>query len=191
MQNKYVRQQLGQKKLAPVNMKKNEYQFVIDSFLIKDVLKQIPNDIKIIQSQVLVYTQTAKKRVIVPNILKKKGVQYVRELGWAKEVVFVFDKASKELILKNVTDVCEKENLSLDKAYFKYIIFSNGDATARFEHCTKEQRPDETDLRKKLRVLGCVSGTGRVQGLISQLNATKFHCSIKEEVVKMIMCTKE
>lgn len=179
------------RKIAPINMKKEAIQHVIDGYTVEEVLKQIPEGIKIIQANVKCFLATGKKRMVVPNKIKSYGVQSIWIGTEIKDVVFVFDKISKTALLNNVKEACIELGIDPKKAYFKYITLTNGEANGRFEHCTKEQTPDETDLRKKLRVLGLVSGTGKVQGLVADLHAKKFHCVIKEEPVKFVMCKRD
>ena len=190
MKKTYTRNSTGSKKIAHVNMRKEEHQFVIDGYLIDETLKQIPDGINIIQAGVCIYRIGTKHKIMVPNVLKKLGIQSMREHGIAKEVIFVFDSIHKTSLVRNLKEACKKVELPYEKAYFKYIVLGNKEATGRFDHCTKEVKPDETDLRKKLRVLGCVSGTGKIQSLLADLGAHKYECRIKEEPVKFVMCSK-
>lgn len=187
---KLRREPLGQKKLAPINMKKEAFQFVIDGFLIEEVLKQIPEGIKIIQARVVVNPPCRNRKLIIPNRLKKLGVNYLRIREAATEIILVFDQVSKSTIIKNVKEACALQGMEYNRAYFQYIVLTNGKANGKFEHTTKEMRPDETDQRKKLRVLGLSMGQGPVQGLVADLGAKKYLCSVREETVRLLMCSK-
>lgn len=188
MKKKFVREHLGPKKLT--NMKKDSHQFVIDGFLVDEVLSQIPNDIKIIQSRISCVVSPSNTKIVVPNKLRKLGVEYMRTRSYGKEIIIVMDEAKPMTIKKNVDQACQEAGVPRARAFFQYIVLSNGEATGKFEHCTKEINPDETDLRKKLRVLGLVTGQGPVQGLISQLGAKKYLCQVREETVRLMMCSK-
>ena len=181
---------MGAKRLAPVDMRKDEYQFIIDGYLINEVLKQIPTPIKIVQAYVHLIQRGSEHRIAVPNALKKFGVSSIRAHEGGKMASMVFDSISKAALQDNVAKACKALNMPYDKAYFQYIVLSNGESSGKFSHCTKEVRPDETDQRKKLRVLGLVSGAGKVQGLLADLGAKKFHCSIKEQTIKVVMCSR-
>lgn len=188
---KFFRAGTGAKKIAPVNMKKEEHQFVIDGYLVDEVLRQIPPTLVINQAHVCLIKRGLERRLVVVNELKKHGVTVLREQGTALRGSLICDKISKAGLIGKVKTACKMLNMPYDKAYFKYIVLANDDGAAIFEHCTKEIRPDETDLRKKLRVLGATSGTGKVQSVIQEIGAKKFRCVIKEEPVKLIMCSRE
>ena len=100
-------------------------------------------------------------------------------------------KHSEDAIKKYVKEGCIKSNINPDKAYFKFLLLSNGKGNVVFRLATKEIKPDSTDLRKKLKVLGATEGSGQVQSVIADLNAKKYKCVIKEEPVKFVMCYKE
>lgn len=187
---KYVRPHQGAKRIAPINMRKNEHQFVIDGFLIEEVLKQIPSNIKILQAYVCLIKRGVEKRMVVSNHLRKLGVTTINQIDYTNKATLIFDEITREIIINNVKKVCQELNFDYEKAYFGYIVLSNGEATGKFTHTTKEVHPDERDLRKKLRVLGLVLGSGKVQSLVTDLGAKKFTCSIKEEIVKMVMCSR-
>lgn len=186
----YVRQALGQKKLAPVDMRKETYQFVIDGYLIDEVLKQIPDTIKILGAGVRCVQMTANRRLIIPNKLKALGASYLRVREAALEMNFVFDQTTKATIVKSVKEGCKIQGLDYSRAFFGYLLLSNGQANGKFNHVTKELRPDELDQRKKLRVLGLVSGQGPIQSLIADLGAKKYRCEVKEELTRLLMCSK-
>lgn len=178
-------------KQAPVNMRKEEHQFVIDGYLVNEVLSQLPPTIKILGAAVLAYSSAPKHKVVVPNTLRKLGIGVIYERSSIKEIKFSFDANSPEAIRRCVKEGCVKLNIDAAKAYFGYLLLSNGKGNVMFRHCTKEIRPDETDQRKKLRVLGATEGQGQVQSVISDLNAKKYRCVIKEEPVKFVMCYKD
>ena len=188
---KFIRASLGSKKVASINMRREEHQFVIDGFLIDEVLKQIPPGIKIIQAYVHLIKRDKEQRIAVPNALRKYGITMIRNAGLAKRASMIFDATNKENIKQNISKACIALDMPYQKAYFRYVVLSNADGTVKFEHCTKEIKPDELDQRKKLRVLGATEGSGKVQSLIAALGAKKFRCVIKEEPVKLIMCSRE
>ena len=197
MRKKFTLPQSPKRKVAPVNMRREEHQFVIDGYLVDEVLKQIPAQIKIVQAYINLMNRVPDVRIAVPNVLKKLGVTAMRDSGARKTVSVIFDKPSKEFIKQQVSKICKILNFPYEKAYFRYVVLSNTpydskEYTAlKFEHCTKEIKPNELDLRKKLRVLGATTGQGKVQSLISELGAHKYSCVIKEEPAKFIMCSKE
>lgn len=186
----FTRKGSGTKKIAPINMRKEEHQFVIDGYLVDEVLKQVPAGLKIIQAYVYAVDHKSTAKIAIPNSLKKLGVSSIYTAGSSKRVTLTFDQTSKENIKNKLDQVCKLLNLDRNRAYFRYVVLSNGEGTVKFEHCTKEIKPDETDLRKKLRVLGATLGTGKVQSVISNLNASKYVCHIKEQPVRFIMCSK-
>lgn len=187
----FVRQRLGTAKIAPVDMRKDEHQFVIDGYLIEEVLNQIPEGIHILQAQVWLIKRGSDQQITIPIKLRKLGVTTIRQTEPVKRITLRFDACKKGEIRKSVGDVCRELEIPFGKSYFGYIVLSNGEGAGKFKHCTKEIHPDVTDKRKKLRVLGLVSGQGKVQSLVADLGAKKFKCSIKEEAVKLVMCSRE
>lgn len=187
----FKRASKGAKRLAPINMRKEEYQFVIDGTLVDEVLSKIPNGMNIIGAQVYTTHREKSSKIMVPNALKKYGVSHIYKQGSASRTSLIFDKISKQGIKEKVSYVCKSMNSEYQRAYFKYIVLSNGKGTVKFQFCTKEITPDETDLRKKLKVLGAIMGQEQVQSVISDLHATKYKCVIRQEPVKLIMCSKE
>lgn len=187
---KEPRKYLGQKKEAPVDMRKESHQFVIDGYLVEEVLNQIPAGIKILGASVTLRSFPTTRRIAVPTKLKAMGVARMATMPARDHAWLVFDEVAKSTIIRNTKAVCESMNQSYDKAYFEYLLLSNAEATGKFEHCTKEVRPNEADQRKKLRVLGLTTGKGKVQGLISELGAKKYKCEIREQSVRLLMCSQ-
>lgn len=187
----FVRQSVGTKKIAPVDMRKNEHQFVIEGFLVDEVLSQIPTEIKIIQAYVYLTKRGVDNYITVPNKLRKLGVTSIRQVEPVKTISMRFDVITKGELRKNVAEACKELEIPFSKSYFKYVVLSNGEGAGKFSHCTKEIHPDAADKRKKLRVLGLIQGQGKVQSLVADLGAKKFMCSIKEESVKLVMCSRE
>lgn len=187
----FVKSSSGTKRIAPIDMRKEEHQFVIDGYLVDEVLSQIPPILKILGGNVTIMNKEKNGKIVVPNIVRKLGVTSMYRTGSMQAASIVFDQISKEAIKNNVSLACKTLNMDRSRAYFRSILLSNGAGTVRFKHVTKEIKPDETDLRKKLRVMGATLGHGKVQSVISSLNAKKYKCVIKEEPVKFVMCYKE
>ncbi|MHA2047111.1 MAG: hypothetical protein ACW99G_20155 [Candidatus Thorarchaeota archaeon] len=181
----------GAKKLVPKSMKnKVATQFCIDGYLVNDVLNQVPGDVTINGAKVYVGKSFSKSKQSIPTSLKKMGVQSLYEHVPAQEAILVFDEVNKKTIKTKVADVCKYIDGDPDKAYFKYIVLDNGESKGKFERCTKEIKPYDEDLRKKLVVLGLTDAEGKVQSLIRDLGAKKYECKIQVEEVRTITCSK-
>lgn len=182
---------VGAKKLAPKSMKqKVATQFCIDGYLVDEVLNQIPSGVKIIGAKVYLGKSFSKKKCTIPNSLKKLGVQSLYEHVPAQEAIFVFDEIGKSTIKNRIEDVAKYIEADTSKAYFKYITLDNGECKGRFERTTKEIKPYDEDLRKKLVVLGLTDAEGKVTSLIHDLGAKKYECKIQMAEVRTIMCSK-
>lgn len=179
------------RKQAPVNMRNEEHQYVIDGYLVDEVLDQIPSTLSILGAHISVTGPQRNSKVVIPNAARKLGVSSMYSRAAQTAGRMTFDQTSKSNIKTKVTEVCKVLGFVREKAMFKYITISNGKGVVRFNFATKEIKPDETDLRKKLKVLGATIGSGQVQSVISDLNAKKYRCTIKEEPVKFVMCYKE
>lgn len=187
---RFIRQSSGGKRIAPINMRKEEHQYVIDGIHVDEVLKQIPSNLQIIQAQILMGSGGRNRKIVVSNELKKLGVSHIHEQQERQRASIIVDEISKDGLREKVSAVCKYMSIDPSRAYFNYIILSNKEGNVKFLKCTKEIKPDETDLRKKLKVLGATMGTGRVQSVLTDLNAKKYVCKIKEEAVKFVMCSK-
>lgn len=180
----------GSKKFAPVDMKKEAYQFVIDGTHIDEVLKQIPSTLKIIGAKLLCVKGTKTSHCIVPNALKKFGVDRMRVREASHEISWVFDETTKSIIKENVEKTIKNQKLDINRVIFSYVVLQNSEAVGKFCRTSKEINPDETDLRKKLHVLGLTSGKGKISTLIQDLGAKKYKCEIKETTARLLICSK-
>ena len=180
----------GTKKLAKGLKAKTAAQFCIDGYLVKEVLDGLPTGITILGAKILIGAVHQRRKIIVPTVMKKMGVQKLEESVVSQQATLVFDQTTKPTIKSMVKAVSAKMGVDPDAAFFKYITVKNGEAVGKFEHCTKEIKPDERDLRKKLRVLGLTDGEGKINTLIRDLSAKKYECQIKMEEVRTIVCSQ-
>ena len=171
------------------NKKDVKTQFCIDGYLVSEVLAGIPEGVSIVGAQVRVGKSFNKYKMVVPNKLKRKGVTAMKTFP-SVEVTVTFDAVAKGTITRIVKEACTILDIEAERAWFKYITLGKDGAAGKFVRCTKEIRPDETDLRKKLTVLGLVEGTGRISTLISALSAKKYECRMSEVPVRTIICSK-
>lgn len=180
----------GQKKHYKGNGKTGRTltQFCIDGFLVEEVLKSLPKSITIFGAKVVVGKGFSKHKTKIPNRLRKFGVSQLNIHEPAYEAYLVFDQVAKSTITKCIKQVSEALELDSTGAYFKYLTLSNGKASGKFERTTKEIRPDETDLRRKLTVLGLTDADGRIQSLISTLSAKKYECKIQDTSIRTVIC---
>jgi len=181
---------IGQTKIYKGNGKAGKVltQFCIDGHLVDEVLKDLPKGITIFGAKVVVGKGFSKHKAKIPNRLRKYGVQQLNEHKPAYEAYLVFDQVTRTTIKKSIHEVSKALDLNEEAAYFKYLTLSNGKGTGKFERTTKEIRPDETDLRKKLTVLGLTDAEGKVQTLIAEISAKKYECQIKEVSTRTVIC---
>ena len=116
-------------------------------------------------------------------------MQQLNEHKPAYEAYLVFDQVTKTTIRKAIKEVSKALDLNEEAAYLKYIVLSNGQGSGKFERTTKEIRPDETDLRKKLTVLGLTDAEGKIQTLIADISAKKYVCKIQEVSTRTVICS--
>lgn len=184
------RKRTGQLKLAKEKAGRDAIQYCIDGVLVKEVLETLPRDIIIIGAKVIVGKGFNKHKVPISNKLKKLGVMSLRENLPAKEATLVFDETNKTTILEKTKAVAEILGAEVEKAYFSYLTLSNKAGSGKFSRVNKDMRPDDTDLRKKLTVLGLDEATGDVQSLVRDLSAEAYQCNIQEVVVRSYTCKK-
>ncbi len=164
-------------------------QYCIDGYLVDEVLDSLPRDVKIIGAKVRIGQSYSKHKKAVPSRLKKLGVWSLHEHKPAKEAILVFDETTKRIIKANVAKACEAIGETTDKAYFMYITLNTGTTTGKFVHTTKDKNPDDSDLRKKVRVLGLEDTDGNARALITALSAKKYTCRVETQTVRTIVCT--
>jgi hypothetical protein len=182
------------KYVDPKKMKKDGVttQFCIDGYTVDEVLSDLPSNVSIIGAQVGVGQSFNKRKMIVPTKLKKLGVASMRATLPTEEASLVFDEVDPKTIRKSIEGVCDIMGVEKNKSWFKYITLATADGSAfgKFERTTKEIRPDETDLRKKLTVLGLTEGRGKMSNLIRAISANKYECKMQEVSVRTVMCNK-
>jgi len=183
---------LGTKKYAPKTFKSSEgMQYCIDGVYVDEVLKGLPDNIKIIGGQVRIGTAWKRTKEVVPVALRRLGCTYFTKLHPSSEANITFDQISKTAIKENVKKACKLIDADYKKAHFRYITLTNGESNGRFERTTKELHPDERDLRKKATVLGLKDATGKIQGLIADISANKYFCRKQTVEVTTVICSKE
>jgi hypothetical protein len=168
-------------------------QYCIDAYLVDEVLKAIPSTLEIIGANILIGIERSSHKVVVPNKLKKLGVTYMRERQANLETnVTFYGPTAKSTILKNVSKISEIIGTDKRKAYFKTITLQNNEASVYFIRTTKEIKPDETDLRKKLKLLGAKSGQGKCSSIYAELGSIgkNYVCGIEEVIGRVAICRK-
>jgi len=170
---------------------KTGLQFCLDGYLVWEVLKMIPRNVHILGANVELGTHFASRKIPTPNALKKLGVSWMRETTPAKSCALVFDEVDRSTLEGNTKKVAEAMDIDYKKAIFRRLLLGNNEANGNFIRCTKEIKPDETDLRKKLKVMGLREATGKIQGLLADLSAQKYVCDFKIVEYKTAICRKE
>ncbi len=181
----------GTKKLAVDKNNKDRTitQYCIDGYLIDEVLDDLPTGVTVIGAKVLIGAVHQRHKIVVPNRLKRLGVQVIQESVVSQQATLVFDQVSKGTIKSKTKAVGVNIGADPKTAFFKYIVLGIPGATGKFEHCTKEIKPNEADLRKKLRVMGLTDASGKIADLIRQVSAHKYSCTIQFEEVRTIICS--
>lgn len=179
------------KKRAPekVEKKRDAIQHCIDGVMVSDVLKSVPNGIKIIGCRIRFGYPIKRKKIVVPREIAKAGCNYLQQIMAGLEAEVTLDETTPTQIRKSCKVVAEYIGADPDLASFRYITLSNGQGTGKFVACTKEMTargPDAADLRKKLKVMGLEDAQGRIQSLIADIHAGGFRCNFQEVTVKQI-----
>ena len=165
-------------------------QMCIDGYLVHEVLPMIPKSVNIVGANVMISIPGKSHKIVVPNALRRLGVTYMREKFASKEASLVFDEVKPYLIEKNVKKICTAINADYKSAYFESLALSSQDASVRFHKMTKEIHPDETDLRKKAKVLGAKTGIGKVSNVYAALSASEYVCDFETIQVRIATCKK-
>ena len=180
----------GQKKVAKKYKSKDETQYCIDGVLINEVLDNLSDKVEIIGAKVYVGLGYKKKKLAISNKLKRLGVQSIYANEPNKQAIVVFDATTKATIKRKCREVAREIIADVDKAYFKYLTVRGADGSGKFERTTKDIRPDDTDLRRKMIVLGLTEAEGKVNSLLAVLHAEAYKCKIDTVEVRTFICTK-
>jgi hypothetical protein len=92
------------KKKAPKKFtnKSSAVQHCIDDVLVDEVLKNIPNNIKILGCRIRFGMPLKRTKAVVPNKLRKLGVNYLNKIHEAFEAEITLDQVSKAHIKRCV-----------------------------------------------------------------------------------------
>jgi len=179
----------GTKKVMTKEVDKTQY--CIDAVLIDEVLDSLPKTgITIVGASVDINHYSARKRLPIPNKLKRLGVSLLSKRDTDVRCVVVFDKTTPAIIKRNVRLACQTLGASLDKASFGYLTINNGKSAGKFQRTKKDIIPSDNDLRRKTVVLGLIDAEGDVAGLIKSVSADAYKCNIQTIETRVVVCTK-
>jgi len=170
-------------------------QYCIDAVYFPEVIKDIPKDVDIIEMRVRCGNPFGRTKLAVSKEMRKLGILY-RSIPKpdCKEVDIKFEGLTREQMAKNLKKICADENLDYSKAKVRSIVVTADGVTARFKEVKKEIRPDETDQRKKLNVLGLditeKEKGGHIAKLIRAMSLARYSCNMERIEVYRIMCSK-
>lgn len=179
----------GTKKVAKKEVDKTQY--CIDGVLIDEVLDSLPKKgITIIGAGIHINHYSNRKRMPIPNKLKRLGVSLLSTRELDVRGAMVFDKTTPVIIKRNVRLACQLLGTTIEKASFEYLTIENGKSTGKFKRTKKDIIPSDNDLRKKTNVLGLIDAQGDVAGLIKSVSADAYKCNIQTIETRVMICTK-
>ena len=170
---------------------KSGIQYCIDSYLLEETLKLIPKELNIYGINIVLGRKSSSHKIVVPTILKRLGVTYMRERPMGTEISLVFDEINKSTIEKNTKRVCNIMNIDYRGAEVKSITLACKTGSVYFRQVTKEMHRDEKDLRRKVKVLAAISGENKVHDVYALISAKQFRCEIQDVITRIAICTKE
>lgn len=167
----------------------HELQHCINESNVKETLKLIPKDVKIIGAKIEVGGMPHTHFAVVSNKMRLYGVERIKSYDKNLAAFLVFDRITPKKLLENINKVAKEIGTDPDKAYFRYLTLQYGDVVGRFER-TKKSIMMEEDRRKKLTVLGLTEGKGRVSELLAKVGTTAYRCDIQTIEAKIVLCSK-
>jgi len=167
----------------------HELQHCINESNVKEVLKLVPKDVRIIGAKVEIGGMPHTHFAVVPNRLRMCGVERIKAYDNNRAAFLVFDKITAKQILDNIKIVAKEIGADPDKAYFRYLTLQYHDVAGKFER-TKKSIMLEEDRRRKLTVLGLTEGKGRVSQLLSKIGTTAYRCDIQTIESRIVLCSK-
>jgi len=184
-------QKLGQRRIAqPVF--KDQTQHCIDAYLLDEVLAAIPQNVHILRLYATIGSTLHTRKAPVSNKLRRLGVtsMQVPRLVTSKRVTVLFEGASRNTIKNNCVKIAKEIGCTADEVWVDNCLLSYDNVNALFQRTTKELRPDDTDQRKKLKVLGLKHVNGDTKELLRVLSATSYKCDIQVVPVRTMICSK-
>ena len=163
-------------------------QYCIDAQYALEVLCKIPKSIKIESLTFDVGMPMRRKKIVVPNALKKLGVTYMASSEPKIEVSGKVEECGRKEMATHIKEIANKFNYEPESVRVRSIKLSFNGTTAFFTSVTKAIHPDETDQRKKLRVLGLTSSEGNTAPMIQEINAKKYSCTFEIVPVRRVIC---
>lgn len=167
-------------------------QYCIDACMFDETLAEIPASVKIKKLWWKVGDPFGtKRRNEVSNKLKQLGVYYRSVPSVAKELNGCFEDLPRPTMKENLDKICELEGLDRQRVRVQRILLTYEDVEADFRRIRKQIKPDKTDQRKKLTVLGLEQNSGPIAKLIKQMSLGKYSCKVENVTVKRVVCNKE
>jgi hypothetical protein len=179
----------GAKKLAKKVVDKTQY--CIDGVLVNEVLDGLPTKgVKIIGATVDINHYSQRKRLPIPNKLKRLGLSLYSQREVDVRAAITFDETTADVIKRNVRLICNALGADPAKATFHYLTLQNGTSAGKFIRTKKDITPSDNDLRKKTNVLGLVDAQGDVASLIRGVSADAYTCNIQTVETRVVICNK-
>jgi len=178
----------GTKKLAKKEVAKTQY--CLDGVLVNEVLDALPKKVEIIGAQLDINHYSNRKRLPIPNKLKRLGMSMYSEREVDFRGAITFDQTTPETIKRNTRLICKAIGADPSKVTFRYITLRNGKSAGKFQRTKKDITPADNDLRKKTNVLGLTDAEGDVASLIRSVSADAYTCDIQTVETRVVVCSK-
>jgi hypothetical protein len=170
---------------------KRMIQYCIDAVHFTEVLNRIPSEVTINKLLFEIGNPLGKLREDPGVKLKALGVNYIRRPHDRKEYNGSFEGISRSKMTQNVKEICKEVNVLISDVRVVGLHIEHKDVKAYFKRVKKDIRPDTTDQRKKLTLLGMESYEGeKISGLIAALSLDKYSCVYTPIDGIRIVCAK-
>ena len=178
----------GTKKVAKKNVDKTQY--CIDGVLVDEVLDALPKSVEIIGAQLDINHYSNRKRLPIPNKLKRLGMSMYSQREVDFRGAITFDKTTPQTIKRNMRLICKTIGADPSKVAFKYLTLRTGKSAGKFTRSKKDITPSDNDLRKKTNVLGLTDAQGDVSSLIKAVSAEAYVCNVQTVETRVMICNK-
>lgn len=171
---------------------KTMVQYCADVCYFNETLRAVPRSIKIESiSFTMGNLMLKRKRKAVPNDLKRLGVTSSREtLNSTEHLVRMQGISSRKSLVDTARKLSGKLDEDLGWARVQRMELSYMGAKATFSKTTKAIHPDDSDMRRKLKVLGLTNSEGNIAPLIKELSAKKYSCTFQRTFSDHIICSE-
>ncbi len=163
-------------------------QYCLESMTVEEALDKIPKALVIKEIVWEVWDNAKFHKLYIPDVLRKLGVNYIREGTSRLNARGTLSDVSREVMQSVVKKI--KSKYGLVGLTVKRLTLHTGKETATFVHSRKDIR-FPNDKRKKLAVLALANKTSKAEEIIlPYLSGKKIACQLIKADKQIVLCSE-